>query len=112
MKVQIVIFTFKESKKQKAVILSVIKSDVLSSILEDRENFPAAQHYFAGFGGFMRTEQGYFVSKIRNGEIGLILTLDDYLFNEGSECKKVRDLAKSLLGKNNIDLEIIKTVEL
>ena len=96
--------------------IAKVRSIVLSKALEDYRTFSALHMYIAGFGGFERDEEGYFISKIVDDcgtpTLDIRLALQDYLFNEYQEYDKLWELAEKILGKKTIDLDVIKIVEL
>ena len=96
--------------------LAKVKSVVLDEALKSRK-FQSLHMYIAGFGGFERTSDGCFVSKIvrdcdNKPVLDIRLALEDYFFNEAHEWNKLWDFAEKVIGKREVDLTVIKVVEL
>lgn len=93
-----------------------VQSRVLDEALKNPREFSSLYMYFAGFGGYERTEDGCFLSKIVLDEgkptLDMKLSLFDYSFNESEEFNKLAEFAKKLLGKSVIDFKVVKVVEL
>lgn len=96
--------------------LAKVKSKVLDEALKSNE-FPSLHMYIAGFGGYERTSDGCFVSKIVKDSddkpvLNIKLSLEDYFFNEYHESDKVWDFAEKIIGKKEIDLTVVNIVTL
>lgn len=97
--------------------LAKVKSVVLDGALKTNE-FPSLHMYIAGFGGFERTSDGCFVSKIVKDSdnkpvLDIRLALEDYFFNEeGQEAEKLWEFAENIVGKKFVDIKVINIVSL
>ena len=96
--------------------LAKVKSVVLDAALKS-DRFPSLYMYIAGFGGFERTSDGCFVSRVvrdcdNKPVLDIRLALGDYFFNEAHEWSKLWDFAEKVIGKREVDLTVIKVVEL
>ena len=96
--------------------LAKVKSVVLDKALKS-DRFPSLHMYIAGFGGFERTSDGCFVSRVVKGSdnkavLDIRLALEDYFFNEAYEWNKLWDFAEKAIGKREVDLTVIKVVTL
>ena len=96
--------------------LAKVKSVVLDKALKS-DMFPSLHMYIAGFGGFERTSDGCFVSRIvkdsdNKAVLDIRLALEDYFFNEAHEWNKLWDFAENVIGKREIDLTVINVVTL
>lgn len=94
------------------MILLKVQSKVLSAALKDKE-MSALRMYLSSF---QRTEDGCFICReVDDPDDGIIpdirLSLFDYTFNE-PESKKIWEIAKSIIGKETIDLKTITRVVL
>ena len=94
------------------MILLKVKSNVLNNALQDKE-MRMLKVYLKYY---KRTEDDCFIcEEVKDSDNKNIpeikLSLFDYTFNE-RESDKIWQLAKSLLGKEIIDLQIVKRVEL
>ena len=96
--------------------LAKVKSVVLDAALKS-DNFPSLHMYIAGFGGFERTSDGCFISKIvkdsdNKAVLDIRLALEDYFFNEYHEYPALWEFAEKILGKKEVDLTVINIVTL
>lgn len=96
--------------------LAKVKSKVLDEALKTNE-FPSLHMYIAGFGGFERTSDGCFVSKVvKNSDnkavLDIRLALEDYFFNEYPEYDRLWEFAEKIIGKKKVDLAVINIVTL
>lgn len=96
--------------------LAKVKSVVLDKALQSDE-FPSLFMYIAGLGGFERTDDGCFISKIvkdcdNKPVLDIKLALEDYFFNEYHEYPSLWKFAENLLGKQLVDLKVINIVTL
>lgn len=87
------------------MILAKIQSKVLHIA---RQELPILNIYLRIF----KTEKDCFITEVRNKHTQLRDVIDDYLFNEGEESKKLWDIAYKVRGVKAIDLKVIKTVEI
>ena len=85
--------------------LARIQSKVLYTA---RQELPVLNMYLSIF----KTEQDCFISEVREHHTQLRDVIDDYLFNEGEESKKLWDIAYKVRGVRAIDLKVIRTVEI
>ena len=97
--------------------IAKLNCPVISEALKDTEKFGVLHMYMCGIGGFERTEEGSFISKIvKYGDTSALqfkLALEDYFFNEeGREADELWKFAEELTGKQNIQWEILKIIEL
>lgn len=96
--------------------IAKVQSKVLDEALKTKK-FPSLHMYIAGFGGFERTSDGCFVSKVVKDSDGspileIKLALQDYFFNEYHEYPNLWKFAEKLLGKQLVDLKVINIVTL
>jgi len=96
--------------------LAKVKSVVLDEALKTKK-FPSLHMYIAGFGGFERTSDGCFISKVVKDSDGspildIKLALQDYFFNEYHEYPNLWKFAENLLGKQLVDLKVMNIVTL
>lgn len=96
--------------------LAKVKSVVLDKALKS-DNFPSLYMYIAGFGGFERTSDGCFVSRVvkdssNKAVLDIRLALGDYFFNEAHEWNKLWDFAEKTIGKREVDLTVVNIVTL
>ena len=96
--------------------IAKVKSVVLDKALKS-DKFPSLHMYIAGFGGFERTSDGCFVSKVvkdsdNKAVLDLRLALEDYFFNEYHEYPKVWEFAEEVIGKKEVDLTVVNIVTL
>lgn len=96
--------------------LAKVKSVVLDKALKS-DRFPSLHMYIAGFGGFERTSDGCFVSRVvkdsdNKAVLDIRLALEDYFFNEAHEWNKLWDFAENVIGKREVDLTVINVVTL
>ena len=96
--------------------LAKVKSVVLDKALKSGR-FPSLHMYIAGFGGFERTSDGCFVSRVvkdsdNKAVLDIRLALEDYFFNEPHEWNELWDFAEKAIGKREIDLTVINVVTL
>ena len=96
--------------------IAKVQSKVLEEALRSKK-FPSLHMYIAGFGGFERTSDGCFVSKIVKDSdnkpvLEIRLSLEDYFFNEYHEYHQLWDFAEKVLGKKEVDLIVINIVTL
>lgn len=94
------------------MIVLKVKSAVLSAALQDR-TMSALRVYI---GSYKRTVDNCFIcEEVKDSDNKSIpdikLSLFDYTFNE-RESDKIWQIGKNLLGKEIIDLQIIKRIEL
>jgi hypothetical protein len=93
------------------MIILKVQSRVLNVALQDTE-MRMLKMYLSSY---KRTVDNCFICQEVDSDKGLVpeikLSLFDYTFNE-RESDKIWQLAKSLLGKEIIDLQIVKRVEL
>lgn len=96
--------------------LAKVKSVVLDEALKSRR-FQSLHMYIAGFGGFERTSDGCFISKVVKDSdnkpvLDIRLALEDYFFNEYHEYPALWEFAEKILGKKEVDLTVINIVTL
>lgn len=96
--------------------LAKVKSVVLDAALKS-DRFPSLHMYIAGFGGFERTSDGCFVSRVvkdsdNKAVLDIRLALEDYFFNEPHEWNKLWDFAEKAIGKREVDLTVVNIVTL
>lgn len=96
--------------------LAKVKSVVLDEALKSKK-FQSLHMYIAGFGGFERTSDGCFISKVvrdcdNKPVLDIRLALEDYFFNEGHEYSALWEFAEKTLGKKEVDLTVVNIVTL
>ena len=96
--------------------IAKVQSKVLNEALKTNE-FPSLHMYIAGFGGFERTSDGCFVSKVvkdsdNKAVLDIRLALEDYFFNEYHEYNKLWEFAEKIIGKKEVDLTVVNIVTL
>ena len=96
--------------------IAKVQSKVLDEALKSKR-FPSLCMYISGFGGFERTDDRCFISKVVKDSDGspildIKLALQDYFFNEYNEYPSLWKFAENLLGKQLVDLKIINIVSL
>lgn len=85
--------------------LAKIQSRVLYTA---RQELPVLNMYLSIF----KTEKDCFITEVKDKQTQLRDAIDDYLFNEGEESKKLWDIAYKVRGVRAIDLKVIKTVKI
>ena len=97
--------------------IAKVQSKVLDEALKKADEFPCLHMYIAGFGGFERTSDGCFVSKVvkdsdNKAVLDIRLALEDYFFNEYHEYPSLWEFAEKILGEKEVDLTVINIVTL